>query len=151
METLNKEITDTINNLIEINNDRLEGYGVAIKETKEADLKVLFNDMLSTSRKHKEELIAIVNKYGGEVEEGTTTSGKLYRAWMDIKVALTDKDRKAILNSCEFGEDVALQTYDLVLKEEDLPSDIRSLVEKQKATLKADHDKIKALRDAVVN
>jgi uncharacterized protein (TIGR02284 family) len=148
METLNKEITDTINSLIKINNDRLEGYDVASKETKEADLKVLFSDMRSTSRKIKDELVSLVNKYNGEVEQGTTNSGKLYRVWMDIKVALTEKDRKAILSSCEFGEDVALQTYDSVLKDKDLPSDIRSIVEKQRALLKGDHDRIKALRDS---
>lgn len=148
METANKELTDTINNLIEINNDRIEGYGTASKETQEDDLKTLFSNMAATSQKLKSELAALVNKFGGEVEEGTTTSGKLYRAWMDIKVALTEKDRKAILNSCEFGEDVALQTYDMVLKDNELPSDIRSVLETQRSTLKADHDKIKALRDA---
>lgn len=31
---------------------------------------------------------------------------------MDVKAALTGKDRKAILNSCEYGEDIAKDSYE---------------------------------------
>ncbi|WP_341905281.1 hypothetical protein [Fluviicola taffensis] len=68
---------------------------------------------------------------------------------MDVKAALTSKDRKAILNSCEFGEDAALKTY-----EGEIDSDVLSgvellpLVKEQHSKIKAGHDKIKQLRDA---
>lgn len=147
MDSVNKNIVSTINDLIEINNDRMEGYDTASKETKEPDLKNLFGEMAATSKKLKEELIPIVLKHNGKIEKGTTASGKLYRAWMDIKSALTGKDRKTILSSCEYGEDVAQKAYESALKDEKIPSDIRSLIEKQEKILKSDHDKIKNMRD----
>jgi uncharacterized protein (TIGR02284 family) len=104
METNNNQVVDSLNNLIQINNDRIQGYITAAKETEESDLKSLFSEMLNTSQECRRELTDAVVKLGGTPVEGTTTSGKLYRVWMDVKAALTSKDRTAILNSCEFGE-----------------------------------------------
>lgn len=66
---------------------------------------------------------------------------------MDFKAAVTGKDRKAILNSCEYGEDVALQSYKDALDEEDLGTTYKSLIESQRANIKKDHDRVKSLRD----
>jgi uncharacterized protein (TIGR02284 family) len=70
---------------------------------------------------------------------------------MDVKAALTGKDRKAILKSCEFGEDQALDTYDKVLKDEqgNLSLAQQSLIYAQQALLKADHNRVKYLRNAL--
>src|ERR1044071_8103095 len=101
METANKEVVDSLNNLIQINNDRIQGYLTASKETEESDLKSVFSEMMQTSQECRRELAQEVTRLGGTPIEGTTVSGKFYRAWMDIKAALTSKDRKTILNSCE--------------------------------------------------
>ncbi|MES2557509.1 MAG: PA2169 family four-helix-bundle protein [Bacteroidota bacterium] len=149
METNNKEVIDSLNNLIQINNDRIQGYLTAAKETNESDLKSLFSDMMQTSQECRRELVDQVVKLGGTPIEGTTVSGKIYRAWMDVKAALTSKDRKAILNSCEFGEDVAKKTYETELDAYALNgSQFVPLVKEQHSKIKAGHDKIKALRDA---
>ena len=89
---------------------------------------------------------------GGEIAVGTKTSGKFFRMWMEVKAALTGKDRKAILNSCEQGEDEAKDTYDHVLEDhsEHLSTAQQSMIIDQKSKLKVDHDLIKALRDALV-
>ncbi|MFV8370038.1 ferritin-like domain-containing protein [Flavobacterium sp. LB2R40] len=137
-----------LNSLIQINNDRIEGYETASKEADETDLKTLFSHFTETSLKCKAELVAEVKKLGGEPKEGTTTSGKFYRVWMDIKSAITGSDRKAIINSCEYGEDVAVQTYLDALKEsENLSSDQVMMLKQQHLLIKADHDKVKHLKD----
>ncbi len=148
MET--KKVTDALNKLIEINNDRIEGYETASKETNEFDLKALFGRMESTSRECKAELVKEVLAMGGEPAEGTTTSGKFYRAWMDVKSAITGKDRGAILNSCEYGEDVAKKTYEEVLSDdlENLSANQIRIIREQYCVLSEDHDDIKSLRDA---
>ncbi len=144
----NEKSIDVLNKLIEINNDRIEGYDTASQETEESDLKALFAQFTRTSQKCRTELLHEVQKLGGTPIEGTSTSGKVYRAWMDIKAAITGKDRKAILNSCEFGEDVAVDSYQKAL-EENLSSDQQSIVRAQHLLIKADHDKVKGLRDLV--
>ncbi|MCA1757242.1 MAG: PA2169 family four-helix-bundle protein [Bacteroidales bacterium] len=142
---------DALNSLVTINNDRIEGYETASKETEEPDLKTLFAQFISTSQKCRQELVREVTALGGEVAEGTKTSGKFFRAWMDFKVALSGKDRKAILNSCEFGEEKAKDTYDDALENdsEHLTGDHRNMIINQKAMLKGDRDHIKSLLDAL--
>ena len=62
METTSKEI---LNDLILINNDRIVGYEKAMHELKEedADLKILFLDMIDESRNYKMELATEVIGY----------------------------------------------------------------------------------------
>lgn len=151
MET--EKTTDALNELITINNDRIEGYKTAAEETEEQDLKTLFFGFIRTSQQCKTELEDEVNRLSsGKVAEGTMISGKFFRVWMDVKAAITGKDRKTILDSCEFGEDAALKTYQHVLKEhsEQLSVEQQQLVKAQYDLIKADHDKVKSLRDALV-
>ena len=71
---------------------------------------------------------------------------------MDVKSAITGKYRKAILNSCEYGEDVAVKTYKEVLENnsEDLTEDQLAMVEEQHDLIKADHDMVRSLRNSLV-
>lgn len=146
----NEKTIEVLNKLITINNDRIEGYETATKETEESDLKTLFARLISTSEKCNQELKAEVINLGGTPAEGTRVSGKFFRVWMDVKAALTGKDRKFIINSCEYGEDVAKETYEKVLDEdaEHLNAELRDMVEEQHALLVADHDEIRLMKEA---
>jgi uncharacterized protein (TIGR02284 family) len=148
--TENKKIIEVLNDLIRINHDRTAGYHKASDELKEsdADLKTLFNRFASESRQHGDDLIAQVRALGGDPATDTTQSGKIYRAWMDVKATFTGHDRHAVLSSCEFGEDAAQKAYnDALSSDVILPSDIRGLIATQQASLKAGHDEVKKLRD----
>jgi len=149
METLTVN-TEILNDLIQINNDRIAGYEKALKELQpeDSDLKALFVKMIGESHKYKMTLATEVQTLGAEVESGTTNSGKIYRAWMDVKAIFTGHDRKTILNNCEFGEDAAQKAYKMALEVEDLSANLRSVITEQKAALRTSHDEIKALRDA---
>lgn len=142
--------TEVLNDLIQINNDRIEGYEKARKELKDgdADLKSLFLNMIEESQKYKMALATEVAALGEDIETGTTNSGKIYRAWMDVKALFTGHDRKTVLNNCEFGEDAAQNAYKMALEVEGLPANISTLVADQKASLRTSHDEIKRLRDS---
>jgi uncharacterized protein (TIGR02284 family) len=148
----NKETIEILNTLIQINNDRIEGYKTASKETEEQDLITFFANLTQTSQHCKQELSGEVVKLGGTPTDETKTTGKFFRVWMDVKAALTGKDRKAILNSCEYGEDMAKATYEKVIKEEavHLTAVQQSMIKAQHTLLKTDHDKVKMMRDNLV-
>ncbi|HYC40403.1 MAG TPA: PA2169 family four-helix-bundle protein [Chitinophagaceae bacterium] len=146
----NEKVTEVLNDLIRINHDRIEGYERAAKETKseDADLRTLFTEMANESRRYANDLSRHVANAGGDPAEGATAPGKIYRAWMDVKAAFTGKDRKAILASCEFGEDAAQRAYDAALASDvDLPTDLRQVIVDEKNRLRQSHDRIKELRD----
>lgn len=145
-----EKLESILNDLIRINHDRIEGYQNAIDELKDADadLKVLFLRYIDESRQFAQELTHEVDRLGGKPADGTTGSGKIYRVWMDLKAAITGKDRKKILNSCEFIEDAAQKAYDLSLNSDlDLEPLLRDMIVRQKVVLKAGHDEVKRLRD----
>jgi uncharacterized protein (TIGR02284 family) len=148
-----QETIVVLNSLVEINNDRIEGYETATKETEELDLKTLFSKMVYTSQKCKAELIQEIRKLGGTAVEGTKTTGKFFRVWMDVKAAISGKDRKVILNSCEFGEDKAVETYQKALKEnsDKLSNELHLIVSAQLKLIRADHDTIKTMRDLMLH
>jgi uncharacterized protein (TIGR02284 family) len=145
----NEETIDVLNTLITINNDRIEGYETAANETKEQDLKAFFNELKQTSIYCNKELSSEMTKLGGTATEGTKTTGKFFRVWMDVKAALTGNDRKTILNSCEYGEDAANETYEEALKNdaEYLSDDQQTMIKAQHTLLVADHNKVKTMRD----
>lgn len=145
-----EKVVGVLNDLIRINHDRVVGYEKAIDELKDedADLKTLFRRYINESSEFSHELTQEVNRLGGSPADGTTNSGKIYRVWMDLKAAITGKDRKTILDNCEFGEDAAQKAYDMALNADiDYEPSIRDLIVRQKATLKAGHDEVKRLRD----
>jgi uncharacterized protein (TIGR02284 family) len=142
------EVAEILNDLIEINNDRIVGYEKAIKELKDddLDLKVLFASLISQSHQAKLELGTEVQALGKDMETGTTNSGKIYHAWMDVKAAFTGKSSHSILENCEFGEDAAQKAYDDALSS-DLPLYLKEMLQKQRALLMSSYNEIKALRD----
>lgn len=142
--------TEVLNDLIEINNDRLKGYEKALAEVKaeDSDLKALFATMHTQSQKLKSDLVREVQVLGEESATGTTNSGKIYRAWMDIKAVFTGHDRYTVLNNCEFGEDAAQKAYKSALETEGLSGNLHTLISDQKVELKRSHDEIKKMRDA---
>jgi len=155
MQNTASDTRETLNDLVLINNDRIAGYEKALEELKsrddsdseDLDLAMLFQRMIDESREFRNELGHEVQVLGGEMEEGTMGSGKIYRAWMDVKALFSGHSRHAILASCEGGEDAAQRAYESALEDEGLPAFLRDLVNKQKAVLRKSHDEIKALRD----
>jgi uncharacterized protein (TIGR02284 family) len=149
--TTTEELVEVLNDLVKINNDRIEGYEKALEETKDIDitLNTVFHKMADESRKHVAELTQQIHALGGESKKGSTNMGKIYRAWMDVKATVTGKDRTSILASCEYGEDQAQKAYEEALASDaDIDVETRQLITSQKESLKASHDNIKQMRDA---
>ncbi|MBC7689336.1 MAG: PA2169 family four-helix-bundle protein [Aquabacterium sp.] len=153
-----QQTIDTLNDLVLINNDRIAGYEKAMAELKEKngdqedmDLVILFENMIDESREMRNALGREVQVMGGSMAEGTMTSGKIYRAWMDFKAVFSGKDRHTILSNCETGEDAAQKAYKAALAEEHLPHYLHDLISTQKDLLLESHDEVKALRDQVAH
>ena len=145
--------TEILNDLIRINNDRVEGYAKAAAQANDQDLQSLFSQFSQQSRQFANELRSLVNsRYGSEendkiVTDETTASGKIYRTWMDVKDKFAGGNRKSVLASCEFGEDAAQKAYKSALEDDELSPDVRSIVEAQKAELLDAHNQVKRMRD----
>ena len=146
----NDKLVEVLNDLIEINTDRITGYEKASEETKDVDvdLQTIFNKMADESRQYKAELTQEVSRLGGEPAEGRTKLGSIFQVWMDVKATFTGHDRQSVLESCEFGEDAAQKAYRSALASDaEIDADTRQLISAQQVSLKSSHDIIKKHRD----
>jgi uncharacterized protein (TIGR02284 family) len=142
---------EILNDLLRINNDRVAGYRKGAEEIQEIDLRTLFNSMADESKRNAADLSREIKKNGGVPASGmTTTFGKIYRVWMDVKAKFTGQDRQSILDSCEFGEDAAQTAYGQGIASADLSSEARQLIRNQQIALKASHDLIKSYRNGEI-
>ncbi len=147
-----QETIEVLNDLIQINNDRIIGYERAIRETKpeDDDLKILYATMIAETHRNKIALATEVQVLGAEIEQGTTTSGKIYRTWMGLKAIFTGNSRMTILSNCEAVENSTQQAYHAALEREGLPAYIRELLVHQEEALRSNHDDIRTLKDQYV-
>jgi uncharacterized protein (TIGR02284 family) len=138
-----------INDLIEINNDRVAGFEKAISDINDenVDLKALFQKFCAESRKNSLELAALVGD-PDNVETGTSVSGNLHRTWIDVKALFGGTDRLSILSEAERGEDAIKKAYKDALGDGNLPANAVETITKQSAGIQAAHDQVKTLRDA---
>jgi uncharacterized protein (TIGR02284 family) len=91
----------------------------------------------------------MVRELGGKPQESSSAMGAVYRAWMGVKHTASDS-KKSVLSSCEFGEDAAVKSYEDALDNDDVPQTVVSLIESQYREVVKAHDKVKSMRDSVV-
>src|ERR1700734_4046244 len=88
MEALtSKETASVLEDLIKINNDRIEGYEKALKDLKpeDTDLRMLFLRAIDQSRGIKMMLGNELQTLGESIPSGSSGSGAIHRAWLELK------------------------------------------------------------------
>lgn len=123
----------TLHELLLFVNDRIEGYQRAVAESQDTQLQGYYKQLVSQSQKFATKLNTFLRQQEGAEESGTTVKGKLYRAWMDTKAAVTGADEKAILGSNIYGEEWAIKAYEEALSDNTLTGPLRLEVERQYA------------------
>jgi len=147
----NEEIVEDLNDLVKINNDRIQGYMKAVEDTEDAQLDHLFNEMIVQSQNFRSQLADhIVRLDGSAVTEATSTdiSSKIHRAWIDIKSALTGKDRDTVLSSVTFGENAAVEAYEEAVEKDHLPAYVKEDLTRQLSELKTALTKMEGLKNS---
>lgn len=143
----NEQTISALNDLVRINYDRVRGWELAIKDSEgvDVDIKTMSHQKINESKGYLQVLEGLVRQMGGTPATDSTVSGKLFRVWMDFKATITGKDREAILNSCVFGENAAVEAYEEALTTDaHLPDNVRKTIAEQKASIRESHRSVKA-------
>ncbi|MFD1772153.1 ferritin-like domain-containing protein [Sphingobacterium suaedae] len=147
-----EEHRELLQDLVEINNDRAEGYTKAIEllhDGHDDDLRQIFVQYRSQTQQFVSQLTPFLADEGELPTDATRVSGKLFRLWMDLKGAITGHDRRSILESCERGEDAFKKTYEEAIKQLDtVPLPLANIIRQQAEQQYMAHNHIKTLRDA---
>ncbi|AYQ29714.1 MULTISPECIES: PA2169 family four-helix-bundle protein [unclassified Polaromonas] len=143
-----EDVIETLNELLESCRDGEYGFRECAEHTKAADIKTLMGRHADECRSAGLELQTLIRQLGGTPDDGGSVSGALHRGWVSVRGTLSGYSDQAMLDECERGEDAALARYRKALKG-NLPSAIRSVVERQAQGAQRNHDQVKALRDAL--
>ncbi|MEO6589579.1 MAG: PA2169 family four-helix-bundle protein [Pyrinomonadaceae bacterium] len=143
----NEDVISTLNSLIETNKDGQEGFKEAAEGVQNSELKSSFYEFSQQRSQFVGELQNAVRELGGDPESSGSVTGAIHRGWINIKSAVTGQDDTAILNEAERGEDSAKAAYKSALEEE-LPANVKAIVERQSSAISTAHDKVKSMRDS---
>jgi uncharacterized protein (TIGR02284 family) len=142
------DVIATLNDLIATCRDGDEGFRTCADAIKNPQLKSFFEQKAQRCALGTRQLQDKVRELGGDPGRSGSTAGALHRFWINIRTTLARTDEHAILDECERGEDAAKRSYEAALKK-DLPADVRLLIEKQYREVKANHDSVQAMRNAM--
>ena len=134
-----------LNELVETLKEGEKGYAEAMTDVEDADLKETFKEFALQRSGYINEIEDQMLKLNLNPDESTSVTSKVHRAFINLKGLVTGKDRTAILNECERGEDYAVKAYQTALKAQDLPSTVKGIIEKQYQGVQAAYSKIKSL------
>ena len=137
-----------LNELVETLKDGQKGYADAMTDVEDTKLKDTFKKYAAQRAEYITEIEDQMFKLNLKPDEESSVTGTIHRAWIDLKAAITSKDNKAVLNECERGEDYAVKAYQTALKAQDLPSGLKSVIEKQYQGVQEAHNTIRSLRDS---
>ena len=144
----NKQVIDTLNDLIENCKDGEFGFQSSAEHARTDSLKKTFLARAQDCRQAAEELRGLVAQLGGKSSpDGGTLAGAAHRGWVAVKGTLAGYSDLNMLEEAERGEDAALERYRAAL-DNDLPADVRAVVQRQYEGAKRNHNEIRTLRDA---
>ena len=145
--TTSAETKSTIDDLITTCRDGENGFDSAAKAIEDPVLKAELMQYSGQRSEFAAELVEALGQQGETADDGGSISATLHRGWINIKEAITGKDKHAILAECERGEDSAVSAYRKA-SSASLPTAVANIVSTQHQAVQRVHDRIKALRDS---
>ncbi len=136
-----------VNTLIEVLHDSRDGFAQIGEKITDSQARTFFLEESRTRGRFADELTAQLGTSSAPKHDDHTAAGTVHRYWGDLKAKLGGGDH-TMLDTAEQGEDAAKKAYKETLEHADLPSSLRSTIERQQAHVMQSHDKVKAMRDA---
>lgn len=143
----NERVVGILNDLIETCKDGEYGFDTCAQHAATAETQQLFARRAAQCRDASQELHSLVLQHHGTPDGGGSATGALHRGWVAVIGTVAGASDKRMLEEAERGEDAALARYRKALREEGLPVEVRSAIERQMAGVQQNHDQIKLLRD----
>ncbi|CAM3827306.1 ferritin-like domain-containing protein [Deinococcus frigens] len=145
----NEQAIDKLQHLLGTLRDGEKGFSQAAEHADSTQLKTLFAGRSQQRGKFAGEVAAKIQSMGGDADKGGSVGAALHRTWLNVRDAVAGKGDYAVVAESERGESTAIENYQDVLNDADLPTDLRAFVDTQYAQIKASHDEISAMKSSM--
>jgi len=139
------EISKKLNELLEKNYDAEKGYKLAAEKVKNSQLKSFFSARAQERYDFGHELKSEIRNFGENPEKGSSLAGDAHRSWMNLKASLSNDKDEAVLEEAIRGEKAAVEEYESILKESEIPASTGNVLLKQKNAIIASLNEVKTL------
>ncbi|AUC83866.1 hypothetical protein CW731_00550 [Polaribacter sp. ALD11] len=147
MNTYTKEVGKKLNALLEKTYDAEKGFKKAAENIENESLKRYFTKKAEERYTFGHDLKKEISSFNQEIDKGGSVAGTVHRAWMDVKSLFSLDDEESMLEEAIRGEKASVEEYNDVLKEIDLPSSTKNILEAQKKTIENGLYNIKSLEE----
>lgn len=134
-----------INDLIATCHDAEEGYAKAAKGVHDHALSERLTAISGRRGQFAEELRKVVSGLGEPASSDAHFGGILHRGWVDLEARIRPKSVPEILSNCRDGDQETLKHYNHAVSEQ-LPDEIRAVVERQRDAVEADLESLEQHR-----
>lgn len=140
-----EEVSAKLNNLLEKNYDTEKGYKYAAENVNNPELKSFFNERAQERYDFGHELKSEIRNFGESPEKGSSFTGDVMRSWMNLKSHISSNKEEAILEETIRGEKAAVEEYNEVMKDVDMPASTQNVLMKQRNAITAALNKVQSL------
>ena len=145
--TYSEKVSKKLNTLLEKSYDAEKGYHKAAENTDDKRLKKYFIRKSKERKQFGNALKSEIRNYGEEVDLGGSATGAAHRTWMNVKSFFAADNDEAMLEAAITGEKAAVDNYEDVLKQINLPPSTAALITNQVYQIKNDLNMVKSLED----
>ena len=142
-----KEVSKKLNELLEKNYDAEKGYKLAAEKVENQKLKSFFSARAQERYDFGHELKSEIKNFGEAPDKGTSIAGDIHRGWMNLKASLSNDKDESVLEEAIRGEKAAIEEYEDILKDSEIPASTGNILMKQKNAIVASLNEVKALED----
>ena len=130
-----EDVAKKLNGLLEKNYDSEKGYQLASEKAKDSGLKSFFANRARERYDFGHQLKSEISSFGESPEKGSSTVSNAHRGWMNIKASLSSDTDEAILEEAVRGEKAAVEEYNKVLEDPEIPPSTGNILMKQRNSI----------------
>lgn len=151
MESNQERVIENLNELIKLCNDGAKGYNNAADGIDNKELKTIFHRLSQQRKGFVEDLKSEIRSMGGEIDDSRDVEGILHNTWLSIKAAITANNTESVIEACKTGEEFAYSKYEELLKDTELPENIKSLLSKQHQLIRGAYTQLEQFEHEFTN
>jgi uncharacterized protein (TIGR02284 family) len=140
-------MASTLSELIQVCKDGEHGFQSAALLVDDLNLRRLFESYAQQRAEFTAELQLELRRLVVDPAETGQDTAAIQRSGIDLKAGMAGNDEGAVISERERAEDEAVRQYQAALAV-GLPSDLKSIVERQYLQLKEAHDHVRSLQQA---
>jgi len=129
------------------NYDAEKGFKKAMTKTESDSLKEFLKRQVLKHNRFATELDKEIRSLNETPKEQGTFTGKLSRAWMSIKVAVSGNHDEAIIEECVRGEKDSAEEYEEALDKNIFPPHLEEILKKQLSDINTMIAEVKSMED----